>query len=120
MNGNTYYSGAKPSDKDLNFSSDLSFDPKLKLVEESKEMYLQIAFNQNYDQKVKMITTEMLGKAKIPKAKFDNLDGTDLKIDTDYFGKKRSETNPYKFDFRAFLKLPGKYLRYAEELNLER
>jgi hypothetical protein len=41
-----------------------------------------------------MITTEILGKAKIPKARFDNPDGTALKIDTDYFGKKRSEIDP--------------------------
>lgn len=95
MNGNAYYNGAKPSDKDVNFTIDPAFDPKLKLVEDGKDVYLQIAFNQNiYDQKLKMITTEMLGKAKIPKARFDNPDGTALKIDTDYFGKKRSEIDP--------------------------
>lgn len=95
ISGNTYYNGAKPSDKDVNFTTDSAFDPKLKLVEDGKNVYLQIAFNQNiYDQKVKMITTEILGKAKIPKARFDNPDGTALKIDTDYFGKKRSEIDP--------------------------
>jgi len=95
ISGNTYYNGAKPSDKDVNFTTDSAFDPELKLVEDGKDVYLQIAFNQNiYDQKVKLITTEILGKAKIPKARFDNPDGTALKIDTDYFGKKRSEIDP--------------------------
>lgn len=95
MGGNTFYNGARPSDKDVNFTTDTAFDPKLELVEEGKDVYLQIAFNQAiYDQMVKMITTEILGKAKISKAKFDNPDGTALEIDTDYFGKKRSETNP--------------------------
>ena len=95
MGGNSYYNGAKPSDKDVNFTTDPDFDPELKLIEEGKDVYLQITFNQNfYDQKVKMITTEILGKAKIPKARFDNPDGTTLKIDADYFGAKRSETNP--------------------------
>ena len=95
MGGNTYFNGAKPSGKDVNFSTDPAFDPKLKLVEDGNDVYLQITFNQAvYDQKVKMITTEILGKAKVPKARFDNPDGTALKIDTDYFGAKRSETNP--------------------------
>lgn len=95
MAGNVYYNGAKPSDKDVNFTTDTAFDPDLRLVEEGKEVSLQITFNQSiHDQKVKMITTEILGKAKIPKARFDNPDGTALKIDTDYFGVKRSETNP--------------------------
>ncbi|MDA3867599.1 MAG: right-handed parallel beta-helix repeat-containing protein [Salinivirgaceae bacterium] len=95
MNGNAYCNGAKPSDKDVNFTTEPVFNPKWKLVEDGKDVYLQIAFNQNiYDQKLKMITTEMLGKAKAPKARFDNPDGTPLKIDTDYFGAKRSEINP--------------------------
>jgi len=95
MGGNTYYNGAKPSGKDVNFSTDPAFDPKLKLVEEGNDVYLQIALNPTfYDQRVKMITTEILGKAKVPKARFDNPDGTALKIDTDYFRAKRSETNP--------------------------
>jgi len=46
------------------------------------------------DPKTHFVTTEFLGKAKIPKEAFENPDGTPLKIDTDYFGKKRSETNP--------------------------
>jgi len=58
-------------------------------------VYLQIGFNPRvYDQNVKMVTTEILGKAKVPKAKFENPDGSELKIDTDYFGAKRSEINP--------------------------
>ena len=95
MGGNTYFNGAKPSGKDVNFSTYTTFDPKLKLVEDGNDVYLQIALNPTfYDQKVKMITTEILGKAKVPKARFDNPGGTALKIDTDYFGAKRSETNP--------------------------
>jgi hypothetical protein len=36
-----------------------------------------------------------LGKAIAPGAAFENSDGTPLKIDQDYFGNKRSETNPF-------------------------
>ena len=36
----------------------------------------------------------ILGRAKIPNLSFENPNGTALKIDTDYFGKKRSESHP--------------------------
>ena len=41
-----------------------------------------------------IITTKILGKAIIVNEDYENSDGTPLKIDTDYFGNKRSESNP--------------------------
>jgi hypothetical protein len=91
MSGNVYYYGAKPSNKDVSFTNDSTFNPVIKLVEEGEHGYLHFTFNQSYyKQEVRMITTELLGKAKIPKAAFDNPDGTPLKIDHDYFGNLRS------------------------------
>ena len=40
------------------------------------------------------MTTELLGKAKIPGLPYENPDGSPLKIDTDYFGKRRNEASP--------------------------
>lgn len=45
-----------------------------------------------------------LGKAKMPNEAFENPDGTPLKIDTDYFGNNRSESNPSAGPFEN----PGK------------
>lgn len=105
ISGNIYYNGAKPSDKDVNFANDSVFNPEVKLIEEGANGYLQFKFNQAfYDHKIKMITTEILGKAKIPKAAFDNPDGSALKIDTDYFGVKRSELNPSAGPFENLTK----------------
>lgn len=95
MSGNIYYFSAKPSDKDVDFINDSIYNPDIKLVCEGENGYLYLSCNQSWsDQKTKMVTTELLGKAKIPKAAYDNPDGTSLKIDSDYFGKKRSEFNP--------------------------
>ena len=95
MSGNLYFYGAKPSTRDVNFANDSAFNPEVRLVTERETCYLQLNLGSAfYDRKVRMITTEILGKAKIPKAAFDNPDGTALKIDADYFGAKRSETNP--------------------------
>jgi alpha-N-arabinofuranosidase len=40
------------------------------------------------------VTTALLGKARIPGLAYENADGSPVKIDDDYFGKKRNETNP--------------------------
>ncbi len=48
-----------------------------------------------------VVTTELLGKAKIPDAPFENPDGTPYRLDTDYFGKKRRTGNPAPGPFRA-------------------
>jgi len=91
MSGNIYYNGAKPSDKDVSFVNDSTFNPGVKLIEEGENGYLHVAFNENYNNhKGQIVTTEILGKAKIPKAAFDNPDGTPLKIDHDYFGNLRT------------------------------
>ena len=45
-------------------------------------------------QKRAVVTTELLGKAKIPDAPFVNPDGTPYRLDTDYFGKKRNARWP--------------------------
>ncbi len=95
MSGNIYFYGAKPSTKDVNFVNDSAFNPEVQLVTEGANCYLQLNLGSALEnRKVRIITTEILGKAKIPKARFDNPDGTALKIDVDYFGAQRSETNP--------------------------
>ena len=48
-----------------------------------------------------IVTTELLGKAKIPDAPFQNPDGTPYRLDTDYFGKERNPENPALGPFAA-------------------
>ena len=47
----------------------------------------------------KLVTTALLGKAAIPDQAFENPAGTPLRIDTDYFGKKRNERHPLQGPF---------------------
>jgi alpha-N-arabinofuranosidase len=44
--------------------------------------------------KTQIVTTDLLGKAKMPNARYENPDGTPLIIDIDYHGKKRDVKNP--------------------------
>jgi alpha-N-arabinofuranosidase len=41
-----------------------------------------------------LVTTELLGKARIPGLPYENPDGSPLKVDTDYFGKPRNQAHP--------------------------
>jgi hypothetical protein len=94
MEGNAYFNEAKPSNKDTNLINLSAFNPEVKLLEEGENVYLQFQLDQLfYQHKVKIITTEVLGKTKIPKALFENPDGTPLIIDKDYFGNMRSSEN---------------------------
>ncbi len=94
MSGNIFYNGAKPCDKEKNIIESSTFNPEVKLTEEGDNVFLNLTPDQEYyNHKDQLITSELLGFAKIPKARFENADGTSLMIDKDYFGHVRSSDN---------------------------
>jgi hypothetical protein len=100
MSDNLYYNGAKPCDKEKNYIESSGYNPEVRLVETGDSVYLHFAFDQQYySHKGKMITTGLLGKAKVPDTVFENPDGTSLKIDKDYFGHSRSDANAFPGPF---------------------
>ena len=95
IGGNVYYKGAKPCEKETNCLVKAEFDPNIQLVEEGDSVFLHITLDDSYRALDNpLVTTSLLGLAKIPNAAYENPDGTPLKIDTDYLGKKRDETKP--------------------------
>jgi alpha-N-arabinofuranosidase len=95
IKGNVYYNGAKPCDKETNHIYKPQFDPEVKIVEQGDSVLLHITLDDSLQASAKpLVTTSLLGRAKIPDAAYENPDGTPLKIDTDYFGKKRNQANP--------------------------
>jgi hypothetical protein len=92
IDGNIYYNKAIASKGDVNSVNSSMYNPELKIVEEGNNVYLHLTLDEAYfNHKVKMINTVVLGKAAIPKARFDNPDGSPLTIDIDYLGNKRSD-----------------------------
>ncbi|HQG76497.1 MAG TPA: right-handed parallel beta-helix repeat-containing protein [Bacteroidales bacterium] len=90
IDGNIYCNGATPSQKDENFLFFPSHGQGVNLFEEDGHGYVILSYDSSFtSHRVKTVTTEMLGTAKIPKADFDNPDGTVLVIDRDFFGDKR-------------------------------
>jgi len=105
IEGNLYYNDANPSNKDKKSVSTSSYDPDLELLEEGEHGYLQFTFHESYyKHQVDIITTEMLGEAKIPKALFEHPDGSPLKIDSDYFGSRRTANRNHAGPFSALNK----------------
>jgi len=94
IKGNVYYYGARPSEKDLDYIDLPAFNPELHLTENGDNVYLALTLDNEYNKhKVECITSDLLGVAKIPEARFENPDGTLVRFDQDYFGHLRSSEN---------------------------
>ncbi|HUT29904.1 MAG TPA: right-handed parallel beta-helix repeat-containing protein [Sedimentisphaerales bacterium] len=95
VDGNVYLNGAAPYAGESNRIEQAGFDPKIEVVEEGNDVYLHITVDPSWGaMQNKIVTTKLLGKAKVPDLPYMNRDGTPLKVDTDYFGKKRNYKNP--------------------------
>jgi alpha-N-arabinofuranosidase len=106
MSGNVYLAGAKPSkhEKDpvVGASPDSKTAPAkrdvggLRVVRKADGFYLTLPLDKPLTSGParKLVTTELLGKAAIPGLPYEQPDGTAIRVERDYFGKPRSETNP--------------------------
>ncbi len=94
--GNVFLAGAKPSKRDRNATVKETFNPGVKLVEKNGGWWLEMNVDPAWQTKHKrfLVTSELLGKATVPDAPFENRDGTPYRIDTDYSGEKRDADNP--------------------------
>jgi len=91
--GNVYYFRAMPcSGED---GTIIEIDPGFTLVEEGENVYLE--FNMDEDQlkvETQVATSDLLGKATVPDAPFEDYDGSLLVIDKDYLGNERDLQHP--------------------------
>jgi hypothetical protein len=95
IKNNVYCNGAEPWNEEKELVQLSTFDPDVKLLEEPGAVHLQFIMNDALIQlKTEMVTTALLGSTKLPKAFYENPDGTTISIDTDYLGKKRSSKSP--------------------------
>jgi len=120
MAGNVFLSGAKPSKHEPSPLVQPDINPGLRLVEKPDGMYLQITLDRDWaKQPRKMVTTELLGKAKIPDLPYEQPDGSPYRIDTDYFGRDRNDTNPFPGPFEPS-KTDKQELKIWPEVNVTR
>lgn len=94
VNGNVYLKGARKFKNEEN-QLVVDDDPKVRIEELEDGVYMSMTMDKAV---VKMkndaVTTELLGKAKIPNQGFANPDGSEIIIDADFASKKRNVKNP--------------------------
>jgi alpha-N-arabinofuranosidase len=68
---------------------------QLRIIEDGDHVRLQINLDDAINEaKTTLVTTALLGNARVPNLPFENPDGSPLEVDTDYFGKKRDPNHP--------------------------
>lgn len=95
MCGNVFLKGAKASKHETKPLVLPDADPDVKLIEKRDGWYLEMTLtNASLQRERSLVTTKLLGKAKIPDLPYMQPDGSPYRIDTDYFGEKRNLSNP--------------------------
>ncbi|HPE76690.1 MAG TPA: right-handed parallel beta-helix repeat-containing protein, partial [Draconibacterium sp.] len=94
VNGNVYLNSARKFPKEEN-QLEIKSNPEIMIEEKTDGVYLKMDFDEKIlKMKNNIVTTQLLGKALVSKAAYENPDGTPISIDTDYSGKKRDKQNP--------------------------
>ena len=102
MDGNVFLGGAKPSKHEREPIVRPGDDPALKLVEKPDGFHLELALDRAIgDRPRRLVTTGLLGNAAIADLPYEQADGSPIRIDVDYFGKKRDLSNPAPGPFEA-------------------
>ncbi len=106
--GNVYYNGAKPYEKEVRFAENLAFNPSFELEESSGNVFLTMELDQSiFDVKTTLVTTELLGTTIVSEAIFEKPDGTPYILQTDYSGNIRNGEDPF----------PGPFENTGEGMN---
>lgn len=89
---NAYLNGAEGFNREQDSYTDKSFNPNVKIVEEGNEVYLEMnVAKELLDIPSKIVSTETLGTVRIVDVIFDDPNGNQIVIDTDYTGAPRAD-----------------------------
>ena len=99
--GNVFTKGTQASNFDTDALFKPDYDVGVKLDQKADGWYLELSEDKAWRDEVKrkLVTTELLGKASVPDLSFENADGSPLRVNTDYFGNKRTDANPFPGPF---------------------
>jgi hypothetical protein len=92
--GNIYCNGVEVFKADKNFL-EINAQVEAKIPDDKSGFFIDFNFPESIKKlKTKPVTTELLGKAIVPKQGFENRNGTSLSVDYDFFGNLRNRKNP--------------------------
>ncbi len=96
MAGNVFLNGAAPSRHEADPVVKTEPVPLPRMNEAADGWYveLNLGLDPAAGARRPLVTTELLGKALVPGLPYEQPDGTPIRVDTDYFGQPRSDSNP--------------------------
>ena len=100
--GNVYLNGARPyvDEKALDLPG---ANPRPGIVEDAAGVVLRLKLPAEVRPVgTRLVTTDLLGKARVPGLAYENADGTPLAIDKDYAGKARDAAHPWPGPFEGY------------------
>ncbi|MFH0946139.1 MAG: right-handed parallel beta-helix repeat-containing protein [Planctomycetota bacterium] len=93
--GNVYFGGARPYGKEKGQVEEARFDPGMRVVDEGDRVSIHLTLGPAVKEAATtLVTTSLLGNARISRLPYENPDGSPLILDTDYVGKKRDAAHP--------------------------
>lgn len=99
--GNVFTKGSQPSKFDTNALLRPDFNPGVTLTEKPDGWYLTLAEDPAWRtaEARQSVTTKLLGQAQVSGCAYEKPDGSPLRVNTDYFGQKRSAKHPFPGPF---------------------
>lgn len=96
MGGNAFLAGAAPSKHEQEPHVWPDFNPGIEIVRaDGQGVSLRATLPRGLvEAETELVTTDDLGRAKIPNLPYKNYNKEFLRVDTDYFGDRRDETSP--------------------------
>src|SRR5690625_2628198 len=90
MNHNAYLNGAVPFAREQEKYVNDHFNPEFNVIENGDEVFLSFTLPEDFEEIFGIVhTTRTLGRVRIVEADFENPDGSEITLDTDYFGKQK-------------------------------
>ena len=100
--GNLFYNGARPYKGEMRFVAQPPVNPNLRMTQEAGKTLLHVSLGPEVaNVETTLVTSEVLGKARIAGLRYENSDGSPVKLTQDYFGKKRNKSRPSAGPFEA-------------------
>jgi alpha-N-arabinofuranosidase len=93
--GNVFVRGARPHAREVSPVVQPAVDPQVRLVGDGGSWTLELTVDPEWKEVATVpVTTDLLGKAAVPGVAYEQADGSPLRVDTDFLGKKRSAKKP--------------------------
>jgi len=89
--GNIYYGPTLPYGEEKNQTILSDFNPEINIDDNGSEVFISFTLKGLNDLQTEIITTDRLGKAKLPKQTYQNPDGSPITIESDLLGVKRKD-----------------------------